>query len=178
MANFFPRTANALPIKIVFCLALLGGVVAMAVPYFFTPKYTRVGYTPTQPVAYDHSWHAGELGLDCRYCHSFVEVSGHANVPTNQTCMNCHGLIKIESPKLAPVREAMESGRPIEWVKVHSAPDYVYFDHSVHVNRGVSCVSCHGRVDQMELVRHEEPHSMGWCLDCHRNPREGAAPGR
>jgi hypothetical protein len=180
MANFFPRSTNFLPFKIAFCLGLLGLGVALAIPYYFTPKYTRVGYTPDQPVPFDHSWHAGQLGLDCRYCHSHVESSGHSNIPTNETCYNCHGpgkgQIKVDSPKLAAVRESGETGKPIEWVRVHAAPDYVYFNHSVHVARGVSCVSCHGKVNEMKVVGHAEPHSMGWCLDCHRNPEKHLRP--
>lgn len=180
MANHFPRWTNFIPLKIAICLGVLGGTVLLAVPYFFTPKYTRVGYEPSQPVPFSHKWHAGELGLDCRYCHSNVDSSSHSNIPTNETCFNCHGPgkggIKVDSPKLAPVRESGETGEPIEWVRVHSAPDYVYFDHSVHVNRGVSCVSCHGKVNEMEVVSQVESHSMGWCLDCHRNPEEHIRP--
>ncbi len=109
-----------------------------------------------------------------------MDESSHSNIPTNETCYTCHGAgkggIKVESPKLAPVRKAAETGKPIEWVRVHAAPDYVYFNHSVHVNRGVSCVSCHGKVNEMEVVSHVEPHSMGWCLNCHRNPEEHLRP--
>lgn len=149
-------------------------------PYYFTPKYTRVGYEPTQPVPFSHKIHAGQLGLDCRYCHSFAEVSSHANVPTNQTCFNCHGPgkgnIKSASPKLEKVIKAAETGKPIEWVKVHKAPDYVYFNHSAHLNRGISCQSCHGQINEMEVVKHDQPQSMGWCLDCHRNPEQKLRP--
>jgi len=185
MANHFPRWTNFLPLKIAICLGALGTTVLLAVPYFFTPKYTRVGYEPSQPVPFSHKWHAGSpenggLGLDCRYCHSFVDQSSHSNVPTNETCINCHGPtkggVKIDSPKLEPVRRAAETGEPINWVRVHAAPDYVYFNHAVHVNRGVSCVECHGQVNEMEVVKHAEPHSMGWCLDCHRNPSEALRP--
>jgi len=126
-----------------------GGTVTAAVTYYCTPKYLRVGYAPVQPVPYDHSLHAGQLGLDCRYCHSNVDQSGFANLPTSQTCMNCHKLVKPQSPLLAVVRASFESGAPVPWVQVHKAPDYVYFNHAIHVNRGVSCVECHGRIDQM-----------------------------
>jgi hypothetical protein len=114
--------------------------------------------------------------MDCRYCHSFVEVAAHSNVPTTQVCMNCHSQVQRENPKLAPVRESWATGRPIEWVQIHKTPDYVYFNHSAHVNRGVSCVSCHGRIDQMPVVYHAEPHSMDWCLTCHRNPENFVRP--
>jgi hypothetical protein len=131
-------------------------------------------------VPFSHKIHAGQLGLDCRYCHSFVENSSHANVPTNQTCFNCHGPgkgnIKSASPKLEKVIKANETGKPIEWVKIHKAPDYVYFNHSAHLNRGISCQNCHGKVNEMEVVKHAEPQSMGWCLDCHRNPENNLRP--
>ena len=178
MGNFFPRWSNYLPIKLLLCLGFAGFAVACAMAYYFTPKYTRVGYMPGQPVAFDHSIHAGQLGMDCRYCHSFVEESPHSNVPTTQTCVNCHSQIQKDNPKLAPVRESMETGEPIEWVQVHQTPDYVYFNHSVHVARGVSCQRCHGQVNEMEVVEHAKPHSMGWCLDCHRNPEENLRPVR
>ena len=181
MGNFFPRWTNWLPLQIIIAVVFLVGGITAAVAYWFTPKYTKVGYEPTQPVAFSHKQHAGEIGLDCRYCHSFVEVSGQANVPTNQTCLNCHGpdkgQIKKDSEKLAIVRAADKNDSPIQWVKVHKAPDFVYFNHSVHLNRGISCVDCHGRIDKMEVVRHAEPHSMGWCLDCHRNPEKKLSSG-
>ena len=176
MANIFPRGSNILPLKIVLCLVVAGGAVSLAMPYYFTPKYTRVGYQPQQPVNFPHDLHAGQLGLDCRYCHSFVEVAAHSNVPTTQVCMNCHSQVQKENPKLAPVRESWATGKSIEWVQIHKTPDYVYFNHSAHVNRGVSCVSCHSRVDKMAVVYHAEPHSMSWCLDCHRAPEEKVRP--
>ena len=182
MANPFPRWTNNLPIKVIGALILLGIGVSAAVTYYFTPKYTRVGYQPAQPVPYDHKLHVGQLGMDCRYCHSFVENSGHANVPTASTCWNCHQHVKTDSPKLEPIRKAIDKnyenydGKPVEWVRIHRSPDYVYFDHSAHVNRGVSCASCHGDVGEMVVVHHEESHSMSWCLDCHKNPEKHLRP--
>jgi hypothetical protein len=176
MANIFPRSSNFLPLKVIACGAVTVPLVIAAVWYYFTPKYTRVGYMPTQPVPFSHALHVGQLGMDCRYCHSFVEVGGPANIPTTQTCMNCHSQVKKDSSKLAAVRESWETGKPIPWVKIHQAPDYVYFNHSVHVNRGVSCQSCHGNINRMEVVYHAEPHSMGWCLECHRNPEKHIRP--
>ncbi|MEZ5300045.1 MAG: cytochrome c3 family protein [Verrucomicrobiales bacterium] len=176
MAQFFPRWSNTLPLKLAICAGAAGVLVSMAVPYYFTPKYTRVGYEPTQPVPFDHNLHAGQLGMDCRYCHSFVEKSPHSNIPTTQVCMNCHKLVQKENPKLEPVRQSYQTGEPIRWVKIHHPPDYVYFDHSAHVNRGVSCASCHGKVNEMKVVRHDQPHSMGWCLDCHRAPETALRP--
>ncbi len=170
MSHIFPKSANRLPLQIILFLVVFGGVVTAAVTYYATPKYTRIGYAPVQPVPFSHAKHNGELGIDCRYCHSTVEKAGHAAVPTAQTCMNCHSQVKNQSPLLAPVRASYESGDPVEWVRVHQAPDYVYFNHSVHVNRGVSCVECHGQINEMEVVTHSKPLSMGFCLDCHRDP--------
>lgn len=147
-------------------------VVALAA----SPKTTDVGYEPTQPVLYSHRLHVGELGLDCRYCHNTVEVAGHAAIPPTQTCMNCHSQIRRESDTLLPVLESYTTGEPIRWVRVHDLPDYAYFDHSAHVTRGIGCVSCHGRVDRMDEIGQVETLSMGWCLDCHRNPEPHLRP--
>lgn len=170
MSNIFPKSANKLPLQIVIYLVVLAGIATAGVTYYMTPKYTRVGYAPVQPVPFSHKLHAGELGLDCRYCHSNVDQSGHSNIPTAQTCMNCHSLVKADSPLLAVVRQSYETGDPVPWVNVHELPDFAYFNHAAHVNRGVSCVECHGKVHEMEVVRHEQPLSMAFCLDCHRAP--------
>jgi menaquinone reductase, multiheme cytochrome c subunit len=129
----------------------------------------RIGYTPDQPVPYSHALHAGELGMDCRYCHSAVEFSSKAAVPPAAVCMNCHSQVRTDSPKLGPVRSAYADNAPLKWVRVHDLPDYVYFNHSAHVTRGVGCESCHGRIDTMVKVSQEKPLTMGWCLECHRN---------
>ena len=176
MANIFPRSSNWLPIQILVALLVLGGAVTAGMWYYFTPKYTRVGYQPVQPVAFPHDVHVAHLGMDCRYCHSFVEVAAHSNVPTTQVCMNCHSQVQKDNPKLKPVFDSWQTGKPIEWVQIHKTPDYVYFNHSVHVNRGVSCVSCHGRVDKMPTVWHHEAQSMDWCLNCHREPEHHLRP--
>ncbi|MBS0663423.1 MAG: cytochrome C [Verrucomicrobia bacterium] len=170
MSKLFPKSANKLPLQIIVYLVVLAGVVTAGATYYMTPKYTRVGYAPVQPVPYSHALHAGQLGIDCRYCHSNVEKSGVANLPTSQTCMNCHNQVKKDSPLLAVVRHSYETGEAVPWVKVHQTPDYVYFNHAIHVNRGVSCVECHGKINEMEVVTHAQPLSMGFCLDCHRNP--------
>lgn len=170
MSKIFPKSANALPLQILIFLGILGGVAAAGITYYATPAYLRVGYAPVQPVPFDHSLHAGQLGIDCRYCHAGVEKSGTSSVPAAQTCMNCHSTIKAQSPLLEPVRQSYQTGEPVPWVKIHSVPDYVYFNHSVHVSRGVSCVECHGKVNEMQVVHQDQPHSMSWCLDCHRNP--------
>lgn len=170
MSKLFPKSANKLPLQIVVYLVVLVGIATAAVAYYMTPKYTRVGYAPVQPVPFSHAKHVGEVGLDCRYCHSGVEQSYHSNVPSAQTCMNCHGTIKRDSPLLAPVRESHEKGTPVPWIWIHTTPDYAYFNHAIHVNRGVSCVECHGNVNQMDTVTHLQPLSMGFCLDCHKDP--------
>jgi menaquinone reductase, multiheme cytochrome c subunit len=144
--------------------------------YGFSPKTTDVGYMPEQPVPYSHALHVGELGIDCRYCHNTVDKASRAAIPPTETCMNCHSRVRADSPLLAPVRKSFETGRAVEWVKVHDLPDYVFFDHSAHVTRGVGCVSCHGRVDQMVEVYQKETLSMGFCLDCHRAPEQHLRP--
>jgi hypothetical protein len=150
-------------------------VVAMLY-YGGSPETWRVGYSPKQPVPFSHALHAGQLGMDCRYCHTTVEGAAFAAVPPSATCMNCHKQIAPTSRKLLVVRETFAQEAPVPWIKVHSLPDYVYFNHSAHVTRGVSCVSCHGRVDQMEQVHIVKPLSMSWCLDCHRNPEPHLRP--
>ena len=170
MSKLFPPSANKLPFQIIIYLGVLAAIATAGVTYYMTPKYTRVGYAPVQPVPFSHAKHVGEVGLDCRYCHSNVDKSYHSNVPTSQTCMNCHNQIKVTSPLLAPVRESYETGKAVPWVWIHRTPDYAYFNHSIHVNRGVSCVECHGKVNEMDTVTHMQPLSMGFCLDCHRDP--------
>jgi Cytochrome c7 and related cytochrome c len=176
MANFFPRWSNSIPLKLVVCVVVLLIALTAGVWYYFTPKYTRVGYMPIQPVAFPHDIHVAQLGMDCRYCHSFVEVSAHSNIPTTQTCMNCHQQVLPQSPKLEQVRVSWQTGEPIRWVQIHKTPDYVFFNHSAHVNRGISCYSCHGQVNRMDVVYHKEPQSMSWCLDCHRAPENHLRP--
>ena len=176
MANFFPRWTNLLPLKIAVCLIFIVLGLTAAFSYYATPKAQRVGYQPDQPIAYDHALHVDQLGIDCRYCHSSVDKSASAGVPTANTCWNCHQHIQKENPKLAPLRRAVDKnyegydGKPIEWVRITKSPDYVYFDHSAHVNRGVSCFSCHGEINKMEKVYHAKSMSMAFCLDCHRQP--------
>jgi hypothetical protein len=176
MSHIFPKSANKLPLQIIIFVLVLVGVVTAATTYYATPKYTRVGYAPIQPVPFSHALHNGQLGIDCRYCHIGVDKGANSTIPSSQTCMNCHNQIKTDSPALAVVRESYASGDPVKWVKVHQNPDYVYFNHAVHINRGISCVECHGKVNEMEVIRHEKPLSMGFCLDCHRNPAPHVRP--
>lgn len=174
--NIFPKWMNALPAILLVVLSIGGITAVFVVTYWFSPKHTDVGYAPKQPVDYSHRLHAGELGIDCRYCHVNVERNAQATVPPTSICMNCHSTVKTDSEKLIKVRESFATGKPIEWVKVHNLPDYVYFDHSRHVNSGVSCVECHGRVDQMDVVHQVKPLSMSWCLECHRDPAPRLRP--
>lgn len=190
MAVIFPRWTNRVPLAV----ALVAPIVALgaigAVWYWFSPWFTDVGYEPKQPVPFSHELHAGQLGMDCRYCHNTVERAGHAAIPPTATCYGCHSVIKAESRVLEPIRRSAVTGEPVYepdpndptkpvawgWVKVHLLPDYSYFDHSVHVSAGVGCADCHGRIDQMEIVKQVEPLSMGWCLDCHREPEPNLRP--
>ncbi len=174
--QIFPRELNLLPLVLGAVVFVAGGVATFGIWYYFSPKNLQVGYAPKQPVPYSHRLHVGELGMDCRYCHSSVEQSHEANVPPTQTCMGCHAIVHPESARLAPVRESWASGKSVPWVRVHKVPDHAYFNHSVHVAAGVGCVSCHGRMDQAEVVAVEEPIGMGWCLECHRNPGPNLRP--
>ncbi len=176
MAVIFPRWTNHLPLVLGVAGPIAGAVVVGAIWYWFSPQYTDVGYQPAQPVAFSHRQHAGELGIDCRYCHNTVEKAAHAAIPPAATCMNCHATIQKDSDKLALVRESYETGKPIEWIRVHMLPDYAFFDHSVHVAAGVGCASCHGRIDTMDVVRQVEPLSMAWCLECHKDPEPRLRP--
>jgi hypothetical protein len=176
MSAIFPKWTNRLPLYIIIGVMLVGSAVTAGVWYYFTPKYTRVGYQPIQPVAFSHATHAGQMGIDCRYCHTGVEKSWFSNIPASSTCMNCHNQVLKDDPRLALVRESAASGKPIEWVQIHKLPDFVYFNHSVHVNRGLSCVECHGRIDQMDEVYHAKPFSMAFCLECHRDPAAKLRP--
>jgi hypothetical protein len=172
----FPKWTNVLRPALAVVLVVVPAYLVVLLAYGGSPRTTNVGYRPVQPVPYSHALHAGQLGIDCRYCHNTVEVAAHAAVPPTQTCMNCHAKIRTTSPKLLPVRESYATGLPIPWVRVHDLPDYVYFNHSAHVRRGVGCVECHGRVDTMEVVTQVHRLSMGWCLDCHRHPEPHLRP--
>jgi hypothetical protein len=159
-------------------LAAVGGLVYVSIVVYlgFSPIATDVGYSPEQPVPYSHALHVGQLGMDCRYCHTGVEVAAKASIPPTQTCMNCHSKVRANSEKLIPIRESYATGMPVPWIRVHDLPDFVYFDHSAHIRRGIGCVSCHGRIDTMEVVFQAEPLSMGWCLKCHRSPEQHLRP--
>ena len=137
---------------------------------------TQAGVARIQPVQFSHQHHVGGMGIDCRYCHTSVEKSATAGIPPTQTCMNCHSQIWNTSPELEPVRESFRSGKSLEWVRVHDLPEFVYFNHSAHVNKGMGCTTCHGRIDRMPLVWQEASLQMEWCLECHRAPEKFVRP--
>ncbi|MBP9113372.1 MAG: cytochrome c3 family protein [Polyangiaceae bacterium] len=174
--QLFPRSLNKLPLilGVIAPIALAG--VTFVIWYYFSPKNLQVGYAPIQPVPYSHRLHAGVMGIDCRYCHANVEKAAHAMIPATQTCMGCHAVVKTDSNRLANIVASWNTGKPVEWVKVHKLPEHTYFDHSAHLAVGVGCSSCHGRVDKMEVVRVDQPIAMGWCLECHRNPGPNLRP--
>jgi hypothetical protein len=176
VAQIVPRSANRFILLLIAAAVLAPGLATGAVWYYFSPRFTDVGYRPIQPVPYSHKLHVGEMGLDCRYCHASVEVSAVANVPPTSVCMNCHRTVLRNSEALAPIRESAATGKPMRWVRVHLLPEYAYFPHRAHVAAGVGCVSCHGHIEEMEVVQQAEPLSMSWCLDCHRNPRPNLRP--
>ncbi|MCU0246185.1 MAG: cytochrome c family protein [Bryobacter sp.] len=176
MKQIFPKQLDLL-VKVGGAVALAGVIGGIGLyAYLSHPTVLDTGYTPKQPVPYSHKLHVGNLGMDCLYCHTTVDKAAHAAIPPTETCMNCHEKVKPQSALLAPVRESYATGQAVPWVKVHKLPDYVFFNHSVHVTAGVSCASCHGRVDQMVEVKQVQPLSMAWCLECHRNPSPNIRP--
>jgi hypothetical protein len=170
--QIFPKWTNYLPVIILITLVVVLGSVVHLFWFWFSPKHLNVGYQPQQPIPFSHAIHVDNVGLDCRYCHSNVEKAAHSNIPATETCMNCHRQIKKDSPHIKKLTAHYESNEPIEWIKVHMLPDYVYFNHSAHVNVGVSCVQCHGQVNKMTEVYQAKSLSMGWCLECHREPEK------
>lgn len=176
MAQIFPKWTNYIgPGSAVVSVVGLCAVVGFFW-FYGSPKFTDVGYRPVQPVNYSHKLHAGDLGIDCRYCHTSVEYSSRANVPPMATCMNCHTLVKPDSPKLTGFMENWKNDMPIQWTRVNDIPDFAYFDHSMHITTGVGCIECHGNIAEMEVVKQAKPLSMGWCLDCHRAPEMALRP--
>jgi hypothetical protein len=176
----FPRWTNYVVPAVVF--AVFGGLpyVPMLLGFLASPATINRGYQPHQPIGYSHELHVNQLGLDCRYCHTTVQKAAFAAIPPTETCMNCHDKIHTGSKELEPLRASFRTGRPIRWTKVHKLGEYAFFNHSAHLSKGVSCVSCHGRVDQMDGAEHRvhqvKDLSMGWCLKCHRNPAPNLRP--
>jgi hypothetical protein len=176
MAQIFHPSTNTIS-----KLSIVG--VLLAVPligigsYGFNMSYGIALKTPLeQPAPFSHKHHVGDDGIDCRYCHTSVEKSGFAGVPATEICMTCHSQIWTDSPNLEPVRESFQTGQPLVWARVHDLPDFVYFNHSIHLKNGISCVSCHGRVDEMPITYKQETLSMRWCIDCHRHPEKNMRP--
>lgn len=176
MAVIFPKSSDII-LKVLGAVVALGAVGATAAYTYYTwPTVIDTGYQPAQPIPYSHKLHAGQMGIDCYYCHNTIYRANFAAVPSQTTCMKCHMQVKKDSPRLALLRQAADTGEPIQWVQIHRLPDYVYFSHHAHLSAGVSCVSCHGRIDQMIEVRQEKPLNMAWCLECHRNPEANIRP--
>ena len=177
MPQIFHRSTNTLSRvsifgALFFVAAFLWGLAAVNRSAYVT----QVDVAIQQPVQFSHRHHAGELGIDCRYCHTGVERAAYAGIPPTRTCMNCHAQIWADSPILEPVRASLRNDRALTWIKVHDLPDFVYLNHGIHVSKGIGCVSCHGRVDQMNQVRQAFSLQMEWCLDCHRHPERFVRP--
>ena len=177
MSQIFHYSTNTLARITIFGGVFIVGFLGWALYELNLSDYTTRAETPRQqPVPFSHAHHVGGLGLDCRYCHTSVESSSFANIPPTKTCMNCHSEIWSGSPTLEPVRASFRTGDSIKWTRVHDLPDFVYFNHSIHVNKGVGCESCHGRVDQMALTWQAASLQMDWCLNCHRHPERVLRP--
>jgi len=177
MAQIFHRSANSIAkASIIASVLLVSGLLWAALELQRSPYYTYAGVAKMQPVPFSHKHHVGGLGIDCRYCHVSVENSGFAGIPPTKTCMNCHSQIWTNAPMLAPVRESYRTGNSLVWTRVNRLPDFVYFDHSIHINKGVGCNSCHGPVDKMPLMYNYASLQMEWCLSCHRAPEKFLRP--
>jgi hypothetical protein len=177
MSQIFPKSANAWSKASIFLI--LGIVASLGA---FLPVLQRSDFVTTanaprdQPIQFSHQHHVGGIGIDCRYCHSSVEVSSSAGIPPTKTCINCHSQIWSTSPYLEPVRASFRDDKPLKWLRVHDLPDFVYFNHSIHVKKGVGCETCHGRVDKMPLMKQQNSLQMEWCINCHRNPAQFVRP--
>ena len=179
MPQIFHRSFNTISKVSIFGAVFLLAGVGWALAVFYRSDYATGAHVAyVQPVPFSHKHHVAELGIDCRYCHPSVEDSAFAGMPSTKTCMNCHQEIWAGSPVLEPVRHSYRTGESIAWQRVHNLPGFVYFDHSIHVRKGIGCVSCHGRVDEMPLLYQDKTLLMEWCLECHRNPAEYIRPRR
>lgn len=173
---FHPSTNTISRVSIFGALFGVAGLLWVVVAVNRSAYVTQAGVPREQPVPFSHAHHVGAIGIDCRYCHTSVEASASAGIPPTRTCMNCHSQLYNDSPTLEPVRESYRTGMPILWTRVNDLPDYAYFDHSIHVAKGVACVTCHGPVDRMALMWQSESLQMEWCLDCHRRPERNLQP--
>jgi cytochrome c7-like protein/class III cytochrome C family protein len=177
MAQIFHRSTNILSrLTIYGALFILAGLVWAAYIIYSSPYFTEVNVARQQPVPFSHKHHVSGLGLDCRFCHTSVEESSFAGIPPTETCMTCHSQIWSDSPMLEPVRASYRNNTSLEWTRVYQLPGYAYFNHSIHLNKGIGCSTCHGRVDRMPLTYRENPMQMQWCLDCHRNVERYVRP--
>ncbi len=177
MSQIFHPSINIITkVALLVVLLLLAGLAWLGYYTVRSPFMTEVGVAKAQAVPYSHAQHVGGLGLDCRYCHTSVEESNSAGIPATETCMGCHAQVATDSPNLTLVRASAETGKPLEWIRVHDLADFVYFNHAIHVKQGVGCETCHGRVDQMPVVAKVENLQMDWCLECHRNPAQYLRP--
>jgi hypothetical protein len=177
MPQIFHRSANTLSkVSLASILLLVGGLIGLAMLLGRSTYVTRAQEYVEQPVQFSHLHHVLDDGIDCRYCHTSVETSSFAGIPPTKTCMNCHSQIWQSAPILEPVRASFREDKPMTWVRVHDLPDFVYFNHSIHVKKGMGCETCHGRVDQMPLTKQQNSLQMEWCLNCHRNPQEFVRP--
>lgn len=177
MSQIFPPSANSYARGSIVALVVLLATLGLTLDRLSrSPYLTRAETVREQPVQFSHQHHSGGLGIDCRYCHTSVEKAASAGIPPTKTCMNCHSQIWSTSPYLEIVRASYRDDKPIKWLRVHDLPDFAYFNHSVHVKKGVGCSTCHGRVDQMPLMFQQNTLQMEWCLDCHRNPEKYVRP--
>src|SRR5258708_12554957 len=175
--QIFPRSSNAIArASLVLVVLAVGGLFWVLAQLERTPYITMAGVRKSQPVPFSHQHHVTGLGIDCRYCHTSVEQSSFAGIPPTKTCMNCHAQIWTNAALLEPVRYSFRTGQSLQWTRVHDLPDFVYFNHSIHLNKGVGCESCHGRVDEMPLMLAENSLQMEWCLNCHREPEKFLRP--
>jgi Cytochrome c7 and related cytochrome c len=177
MSQIFHRSANTISrVSIFGAVFIIAGLLGLVAQVNRSPWVTGARVAREQPIQFSHERHVAGNGIDCRYCHTSVEESRFAGIPPTKTCMNCHAEIFANSPFLEPVRASFTTGRPLQWTRVHDLPDFVYFDHSIHVKKGVGCTTCHGQVDRMPLMWQEQSLQMEWCLDCHRNPEQYVRP--
>ncbi len=177
MPQYFSRSANTFArVSILTGASIVAVVLSLSYLIVRSPYETMQNVPREQPVPFSHAHHVGGLGIDCRYCHTSVEKSSFANIPQTKICMNCHSQMWASSPTLEPVRESYRTGKSIEWTRVNDLPDFVYFNHSIHVAKGVGCTTCHGRIDKMNLTWQAQPLTMEWCLDCHRHPERYVRP--
>lgn len=167
---FHPSMNTVARVSIFGAVFIVTAIVALMLLVVRSPYVTEAGVVREQPVPFSHKHHVGDVGLDCRYCHTSVEDSSFAGIPPTKTCMNCHAQLFTESAMLQPVRDSFRTGEPLKWTRVHDLPDFVYFDHSIHIHKGIACVKCHGEVNEMPLMWREHTLHMQWCLDCHRQP--------